>query len=131
MDWNEDLKSLILKLRQRKNQLNKEYQVLNDKQQDLLHAIEFERYNAAQGARILKRLKALRAERRIISNELEEVKSILERFDENKTNDVLLKSSKKYTYRTNIISDIFGKQTGDYIKSQNEQKKISDVCKAL
>lgn len=40
MNWNEDLKSLILKLRQRKNQLNKEYQVLNDKQQDLLHAIE-------------------------------------------------------------------------------------------
>ena len=131
MDWNEDLKSLILKLRQRKNQLNKEYQVLNDKQQDLLHAIEFERYNAAQGAKILKRLKALRAERRIVSNELEEIKSILERFDENKINDVLLKSSKKYTYRTNIISDIFGKQTGDYIKSQNEQKKISDVCKAL
>ena len=131
MNWNEDLKSLILKLRQRKNQLKKEYQLLNDKQQDLLHAIEFERYNSAQGAKILKRLKALRTERRIISNELEEVKSILERFDENKTNDVLLKSSKKYTYRTNIISDIFGKQTGDYIKSQNEQKKISDVCKAL
>lgn len=132
MNWNEDLKSLILKLRQRKNQLNKEYQVLNDKQQDLLHAIEFERYSASQGAMILKRLKMLRTERRIVSNELEEVKSILERFDENNTiNDSLLKSSKKYTYRTDIISDILGKQTGDCIKNQNKKKKVSDVCKAL
>lgn len=123
MYWKEQINNLEAELRRRKKELTKEYEQYNNKQQDLLHAIEFEKYSASQGARMLKTLKELRAERRAVDNELEEVKDLLQRFNNGKLLSYTPKTAKKYTYRTDVVQEIIGKKKRDIIKVDINKKE--------
>lgn len=123
MYWKEQINNLELELRKRKKELTKKYEECNNKQQDLLHAIEFEKYSASQGAKMLKVLKELRAERRAVDNELEEVKELLQRFSNGKLLSYTPKTAKKYTYRTDVVQEIIGKKKRDIIKVDINKKE--------
>ena len=123
MYWKEQINNLEAEWRKRKKELTKEYEQYNNKQQDLLHAIEFEKYSASQGARMLKTLKELRAERRAVDNELEEVKDLLQRFNNGKLLSYTPKTAKKYTYRTDVVQEIIGKKKRDIIKVDINKKE--------
>lgn len=74
-------------------------------EQDILHYIEFEKYDAATGSKLLKRLKEIRIGRREIKNEYEDLQSILRRLNNAGLKNYKRKQ-KKYTYRTVTISSI-------------------------
>jgi hypothetical protein len=71
------------------------------KEQDILHYIEFEKYDAVTGSKLLKSLKKVRIDRRNIKDEYEELQSILMRL-KNAGLKNYKRPQKTYTYR--IIS---------------------------
>lgn len=50
---------------------------LDQQEQQILHYIEFGKYNAAQGSKLLKRLKEVRLQRRVPKKQIEELGVIL------------------------------------------------------
>lgn len=76
-------------------------------EQDILHYIEFEKYDAATGSRLLKKLKEIRIGRRDIKNEYEDLQSILRRLD-NAGLKGYHRKQKRYEYRTVTVSSILG-----------------------
>lgn len=99
------LNSFTSKLRQRYNELNNirsEYDMI---EQDILHFIEFEKYDAVAGAKLLKKLKETRISRRETKNEYEELQSILRRMKNAGLNNYK-RPKKKYTYRTVTLERI-------------------------
>ena len=103
----EELKEFENNLESRFNQLNQKKSEFDLAEQDILHYIEFERYDAVTGAKLLKKLKEVRIGRREIKNEFEELQSILTRF---KTSGLhkLKRPEKSYTYRTITLQSVLG-----------------------
>lgn len=81
---------------------------IDGKVNDILHFIEFEKYSASEGARLLKQLKSLRQERRDVKDRHSELHSDLSRvktmsFRERK------KENRCYHNRSTIIKDTIGR----------------------
>jgi hypothetical protein len=94
------------------NGLRKQYNDLNNKksnydlaEQDILHYIEFEKYDAPTGSKLLKKLKEIRLARREIKDEYEELQSILHKIKNAGLNNYK-RPQKNYTYRTITIESI-------------------------
>lgn len=66
-----DLNNLFLNIENDWKFLNSELSRLDKMQDDLLHQIEFQNFNAAQGYKLAKVLKTVRNQRRIVKNEIE------------------------------------------------------------
>lgn len=107
MDCIKQINDLSSQLQSRYDQLNKlksDYDLI---EQDILHYIEFEKYDAIAGAKLLKKLKEIRIERRKIKTEYEDTQSILGRL-KNAGLHNYSRPEKHYTYRTVSIERILG-----------------------
>lgn len=109
MTYSEKLNDFELDLRIRYNELDRLKSECDLAEQDILHYIEFEKYDAATGAKLLKRLKEVRRERRSIKNEYEELQSILRRM-KNAGLHCFKRPNKTYTYRTITLESILNEQ---------------------
>jgi len=96
-------------LEQEKIRLESKMSEVDGKLQDILHFVEFGRYNAPDGARLLKELKRLRKERRDLK---EEYSSIHSAYD--KVKGVKFKeeshTEKTYTFRSDVVKNVIGRQ---------------------
>ena len=73
-----------------------------DKEQDdILHFLEFEKYNAATMMKVTKKLKEVRANRREIKNELSEIQTICDSIKPCKQ----MEEKKTYTYKSEILKE--------------------------
>ena len=103
----QEINDFTAKIRNRYSELHKKNSEYDLSEQDILHYIEFEKYDAVAGSRILKKLKEIRIERRKIKDEFESLQSVMSKL----TNSGLLKHkrpNKKYTYRTVTLESLFG-----------------------
>jgi len=75
------------------------------KEQDILHYIEFEKYDAVAGSKLLKSLKKVRIERRSIKDEYEELQAILARL-RNAGLQNFSRPQKEYAYRVISLEQI-------------------------
>lgn len=66
-----DLSNTIQTLLSEKDNLVNSLSEVNGKEQDILHYIEFNKFNAAEGYKLSKRLQNIRKERRIIKNKID------------------------------------------------------------
>ena len=96
--------------------LNSILSELDKQQEDILHAIECGKYDAVQGATMLKMLKKIRKDRREVKNALKEINAVMLKV---KSGNLLkLEPTKKDTYyilKSNILSGIIGKNKDDKI----------------
>jgi len=67
----EEIKNIINSIEDNIKLLNKEIYTLQGKQEDLLHVLENEKFNASDGYKLAKMIQELRAERRNKKNELQ------------------------------------------------------------
>lgn len=105
-----ELNGLAYEVNERKKQLVSELKMVEERQQDILHYIEFCSLNACQGYKIYKQLKDVRRERRQIKNELEVVQFIL---DKKITDTVsqeatdLIANIQKRQYEPRVLKELF------------------------
>jgi hypothetical protein len=78
-------------------------------EQDLLHFIENEKYDAVTMVKVTKELKDVRISRRVIKVELEQVKSMKDQLS-NKNHEKFAK--KTYKYKTDVLSNIAHRTKG-------------------
>lgn len=80
----EDILKLILKFFQetdkRQEELKNKLSVWDIKQQEILHYIENHNLNAAESCKLIKLLKNIRSERRIIKDEMDVIRSVKDTF---------------------------------------------------
>ena len=105
MGYIKEYNDYVSKIEEKKKEICKLISQKDLEQQDILHYLEFEKCNAATSARLMKRLKSLRAERRAVKDDLDELNKVLDKIGHKAIKDP---KPKKYTYRTSIIKDIFG-----------------------
>lgn len=94
----------------RSKELNKELSNLDLAKSDILHYIELEKFNAVKGFAVLRKLKCVLQQRREVKNEMLKIQQVTSRVNEYKVilNKKLtnIEDKKKYTYKTDILSDI-------------------------
>ena len=101
-NWVKDYNEFLDKVKERKQTLNAQLSYSDLQIQDLLHYLEFNKCSAVTSAKITKKLKEIRIERRLVKAEYEELNSV----------DMLAKKSKyvnnkDYTFKTNIMDSIY------------------------
>lgn len=64
----------------RLNELNKEQSVADIKQDEILHYVENHKLSASQSCKLIKKLKEVRKERRLIKDEIDIVRSLKDTF---------------------------------------------------
>lgn len=99
------LNEYVSNLRKRFKELDKFKSDYDLAEQDILHYIEFEKYDAATGSRLLKKLKEVRISRREIKDEYEELQSILHKIN-NAGLSNYKRPNKTYTYRTVTLESV-------------------------
>ena len=104
----DDYNKFKQKLGTRKTELNNKLSNLSLQEQDVLHFLELETYNAITMVKVTKKLKLIRIERREVKNELDEVSRVLDKFAKKgfKTKD-----DKVYQYRTKVMEEFTDKKT--------------------
>lgn len=70
------MKNFFDNVKKEQDDLIEELRIKELEQEDLLHEIELSKLNASETAKVVKRLKQVRIDRRIIKNDLERVKLI-------------------------------------------------------
>lgn len=78
----------------------------DSEQQDILHYIEFNKYDAVTGSKLLKELRAVRLRRRAIKEEVDCLRSMKMRLQSAGLWDYKLKTQKQYKDKTDIIQKI-------------------------
>lgn len=106
MSYIKEYNDYVSKIVTRKTEVEKEISQLDLAQQDILHYLEFEKCSAATSAKLMKKLKLLRIERRKVKNEHDELNKICTRMGSKKIEDSVVK---KYTYRTDIVKEVVGR----------------------
>lgn len=124
----EELKNFESTLRKRFTELNELKSKYDLSEQDILHYIEFEKYDAVSGSKLLKKLKEVRRERRAIKNEYEELQSILKRFETSGLHK-FRRTNKNYTYRVVSLESLLSDDTLIEVTRQyhhdSEEEKIN------
>ena len=100
-NWVKDYNEFLDKVKKRKQTLNTQLSYSDLQIQDLLHYLEFNKCSAVTSAKITKKLKEIRIERRLVKAEYDELNSV----------DMVSKKSKyvnnkDYTFKTNIMDSI-------------------------
>ena len=109
MDAVKTINNVYAELKKRFNELDAIKGQYDMQEQDILHYIEFEKYDAVTGSKLLKKLKEIRIGRRNIKNEYEDLQSILCRLD-NAGLKGYKRKQKDYEYRTVTINSILGEE---------------------
>jgi isocitrate dehydrogenase len=103
-------------LAKRRKELSEQLSQYNNQEQDLLHFLENERYDAVVMVKVAKQLKDNRLSRRAIKVEIDQLNSMSSIL----TKKNLLKFAEKdYEYRTNILSDTAHRTKGMKICNKN------------
>ena len=124
MDIVEEVKNIIIKLNELekyKEELPQKLSIQDSKEQDILHYIEDDKFGAFESYRILKELKKVRTERRIIKNDYE----LLQVFSSNK-NKILNGSNRQF-----LMQDLYNKQKSLKAKYKNRQYTEEQFTKIL
>lgn len=98
--WLSEFNDLQKRATKRKEELNKELSKKDGEQEDILHYLEFKKCNAIITSKLVKKLKEVRKERRLIKEELEAIQRITQGINERK------EKSKDYKFRTNVVMEI-------------------------
>ena len=107
----------------RRNELSEQLSRYNNQEQDLLHFIENERYDAVVMVKVAKQLKDNRQARRAVKVEIDQVNSMM---------SVLAKKNlskfaeKTYEYRTDILLDTAHRTKGMQVRNKNLLTKQND-----
>ena len=100
-EYNEYLDRIV----KRKTEISAELSKVDLAEQDILHYLEFEKCDAVTMVKITKKLKTLRAERRLIKNELEEITKVHTRIG---GKQLKATENKTYTYKTSVMKELIG-----------------------
>lgn len=106
MNYVGDFNKYCSSLNKRHNELVKALSEVDLEQQDILHFLEFDTYDAVTMMKVTKRLKEVRVKRREIKDELDVIQSILCRIGKA---PLAHKPKTMYTYKTAVLSDISSK----------------------
>lgn len=98
--WLSEFNDLQKRATKRKEELCKELSKKDGEQEDILHYLEFKKCDAIITSKLVKKLKEVRKERRLIKEELEAVQRITQGINERK------EKSKDYKFRTNVVMEI-------------------------
>lgn len=98
--WLSEFNDLQKRAAKRKEELCKELSKKDGEQEDILHYLEFKKCDAVITSKLVKKLKEIRKERRLIKEELEAVQRITQGINERK------EKSKDYKFRTNVVMEI-------------------------
>ena len=124
MDIVEEIKNIVVKLNELekyKEELPQKLSIQDSKEQDILHLIEYEKFTAFEAYRLLKELKKVRKERRIVKNDCE----LLQCFSANK-NKILNESNRQF-----LLQDLYNKQRNLKAKYKNRQYTEEEFNKIL
>ena len=113
------MKNFFEGIKEEQQKLREELEIKQAEQEDLLHEIELSKLNAAEIAKVVKTLKEVRVNRRIIKNDLERVK-LIKNFTDKYNNKFI----------TNEISMLLG-ELKKLNKTQNNRKYQPRVFKNL
>ena len=121
----EEVKEIITKL----NELNKYYEELpqqlgiqDSKEQDILHYIEDNKISAFEAYRLIKELKKVRDERRVIKNNYE----LLQVFNSNK-NKIINQSNRQF-----LLQDLYVREkrlNSKYKNRQYTEEELKEIIK--
>ena len=98
--WLSEFNDLQKRATKRKEELCKELSKKDGEQEDILHYLEFKKCDAVITSKLVKKLKKVRKERRLIKEELEAVQRITQGINERK------EKNKNYKFRTNVVMEI-------------------------
>lgn len=98
--WIDEFNDLQKRANKRKEELNKELSKKDGEQEDILHYLEFKKCDAIITSKLVKKLKEVRKERRLIKEELEAVQRITQGINERK------EKNRNYKFRTNVIMEV-------------------------
>ena len=101
MNVYEARKPFVDALTQRQKELSGRLSRLDQNQNDILHFIELEKYDAVAMVKLAKQLKETRRQRRVIKVELEQIEDLIRMTSKTRLAKFI---NKKYTYRTDVIS---------------------------
>ena len=124
MDIVEEIKNIVDKLNELekyKEELPQKLSIQDSKEQDILHLIEDEKFTAFEAYRLLKELKKVRKERRIVKNDCE----LLQCFSANK-NKILNENNRQF-----LLQDLYNKQRNLKAKYKNRQYTEEEFNKIL
>ena len=124
MDIVEEIKNIVVKLNELekyKEELPQKLSIQDSKEQDILHLIEYEKFTAFEAYRLLKELKKVRKERRIVKNDCE----LLQCFSANK-NKILNENNRQF-----LLQDLYNKQRNLKAKYKNRQYTEEEFNKIL
>lgn len=76
---------------------------INRLEQEILHYVEMESFNAAQGSQLMKKLKEVRRARRENKYKLQELKCLVDRLEKAKLNEINLKAPDIYSVKLDTI----------------------------
>ena len=119
MDTNEMFLQFRKEVRSRWYIASQNVTTYNSQEQDLLHFLENEKCDAVDMVKVAKELKSLRQRRRIAKIEMERCQSILSSIDKK---DLKRFEEKTYTYKTDALVNIAGRQQGQIIQSFDKSK---------
>ena len=112
----EKIIKLAHEIESKQRMLNEILSNLDKQQEDILHTIECGKYNAVQGATMLKMLKKVRRDRREVKNTLKEINAVMLKV---KSGNLLkLEPTKKDTYyilKSDVLANVIGKNRNDKI----------------
>lgn len=107
MDYIRDFNKYCQHIDKRYKELTEEMSKVDQEQDDILHFLELDTYDAVTMMKVTKRLKEVRARRREIKNEFTMVQAVHSRIGKpTLTNTV----PKKYNYKTAVLKDISDKK---------------------
>ena len=124
MDIVEEIRNIVVKLNELekyKEELPQKLSIQDSKEQDILHLIEYEKFTAFEAYRLLKELKKVRKERRIVKNDCE----LLQCFSANK-NKILNENNRQF-----LLQDLYNKQRNLKAKYKNRQYTEEEFNKIL
>ena len=102
-EWIRKYNSLYDEMKDRMKVLDKQLSEYDLQEQDILHYIEMKKCDAIMGAKLMKKLKEITANRRIVKEEHASLNSIID----NKRK-CTYKPNETYTFKTNVINDLIG-----------------------
>lgn len=100
-EWIKKYNTLYDEMTNRMKVLDGQLSEYDLQEQDILHYIELKKCDAVMGSKLMKKLKEITANRRIVKEERTSLDSIT--FNKRKCN---YKSNETYTFKTDIINDI-------------------------
>ena len=113
-EWILEYNNFLDKVNKRKSELAKLQSEYDLQRQDILHYIEMKKCDAIISAKLMKKLKEISEQRRIVKEELQSLNSISD-------------LSKKSKYKNELAYGMIGKNSCEIIELQNQNDKLGKL----